>query len=206
MVFDRFKKWRKEETAGIECPLCQQKNPVDAESCSTCQYQLQKAAHQQDAIIAEADAGNLFDELLADFDNDNDEEIIDWSKMTFEIDDVTIDIQQYDDDDGVTIKGNPIFSMTVDHPEPVDGEEEEYELKPEDAPEFVTKFEIPEEELINLIRENFNLRPYGIVKMLDLLRPIYQATAAYGHFGRDDIDVTWEQIDKVEQLRDASSI
>lgn len=65
---------------------------------------------------------------------------------------------------------------------------------------------IPEEELINLIRENFNLRPYGIVKMLDLLRPIYQATAAYGHFGRDDIDVTWEQIDKAEQLRDASSI
>ena len=65
---------------------------------------------------------------------------------------------------------------------------------------------IPEEELINLIRENFNLRPYGIVKMLDLLRPIYQATAAYGHFGRDDIDVTWEQIDKAEQLRDVSSI
>ena len=65
---------------------------------------------------------------------------------------------------------------------------------------------IPEKELINLIRENFNLRPYGIVKMLDLLRPIYQATAAYGHFGRDDIDVTWEQIDKAEQLRDASSI
>jgi S-adenosylmethionine synthetase len=65
---------------------------------------------------------------------------------------------------------------------------------------------IPEEELINLIRENFNLRPYGIVKMLDLLRPIYQATAAYGHFGREDIDVTWEQIDKAEQLRDASSI
>jgi S-adenosylmethionine synthetase len=65
---------------------------------------------------------------------------------------------------------------------------------------------IPEEELINLIRENFNLRPYGIVKMLDLLRPIYQATAVYGHFGRDDIDVTWEQIDKAEQLRDASSI
>ena len=65
---------------------------------------------------------------------------------------------------------------------------------------------IPEKELINLIRENFNLRPYGIVKMLDLLRPIYQATAAYGHFGRDDIDVTWEQINKAEQLRDASSI
>ena len=65
---------------------------------------------------------------------------------------------------------------------------------------------IPEKELINLIRENFNLRPYGIVKMLDLLRPIYQATAAYGHFGRDDINVTWEQIDKAEQLRDASSI
>ena len=147
MVFDRFKKWRKEEETGIECPLCQQKNSVDAESCSTCQYQLQKAAHQQDATVAEADAGNLFDELLADIDKENEEEIIDWSKMTFEIDDVTIDIQQYGDDNGVIMKGDPILAMTVDHPEPVDEEEEDYDLKPEDAPEFVTKFEIPDEEL-----------------------------------------------------------
>ena len=62
---------------------------------------------------------------------------------------------------------------------------------------------ISEEELTVLIRENFDLRPYGILKMLDLLRPIYKATAAYGAFGREDLDLTWERTDKVDALRDA---
>jgi len=60
-------------------------------------------------------------------------------------------------------------------------------------------------ELTALIRENFDLRPYGIVKMLDLLRPIYQATAAYGHFGREDLDLSWEKTDKAEALRGAAA-
>jgi S-adenosylmethionine synthetase len=51
-----------------------------------------------------------------------------------------------------------------------------------------------------LVRENFDLRPYGIVTMLDLLRPMYQATAAYGHFGREDIDLPWEKTDRAEAL------
>ena len=54
-----------------------------------------------------------------------------------------------------------------------------------------------------LIREHFDLRPYGILKMLDLLRPIYQPTAASGHFGREDIDLSWEKTDKADALRDA---
>ncbi len=58
-------------------------------------------------------------------------------------------------------------------------------------------------ELTVLIREHFDLRPYGILKMLDLLRPIYQQTAAYGHFGREDIDVSWEKTDKAEALKGA---
>jgi len=62
---------------------------------------------------------------------------------------------------------------------------------------------ISEEELTVLIRENFDLRPYGILKMLDLLRPIYKATAAYGAFGREDLDLTWERTDKADALRDA---
>ncbi|MED5461890.1 MAG: methionine adenosyltransferase [Pseudomonadota bacterium] len=62
---------------------------------------------------------------------------------------------------------------------------------------------ISEEELTMLIRENFDLRPYGILKMLDLLRPIYKATAAYGAFGREDLDLTWERTDKADALRDA---
>lgn len=60
---------------------------------------------------------------------------------------------------------------------------------------------IEQKKLEALIRENFNLRPRGIIKMLDLLRPIYQQTAAYGHFGREDIDCPWEKTDKVDALK-----
>ncbi len=58
------------------------------------------------------------------------------------------------------------------------------------------------EELIAIIRENFDLRPAGIIKMLDLRRPIYKQTAAYGHFGRNDLDLPWEKLDKVDVLKE----
>jgi S-adenosylmethionine synthetase len=64
---------------------------------------------------------------------------------------------------------------------------------------------ISEDRLTLLIRENFDLRPYGILKMLDLIRPIYRPTAAYGHFGRDDLDLSWERTDKAEALRGAAA-
>ncbi|MDE6874712.1 MAG: methionine adenosyltransferase [Lachnospiraceae bacterium] len=57
------------------------------------------------------------------------------------------------------------------------------------------------EELIAIIRENFDLRPAGIIKALDLRRPIYKQTAAYGHFGRNDLDLPWERLDKVDVLK-----
>ena len=59
---------------------------------------------------------------------------------------------------------------------------------------------LSDEKLVNIIRENFDLRPAGIIKMLDLRRPIYKQTAAYGHFGRNDLDLPWEKLDKVEVL------
>jgi S-adenosylmethionine synthetase len=62
---------------------------------------------------------------------------------------------------------------------------------------------VSEEELTVLIRDNFDLRPYGILQMLDLIRPIYKPTAAYGHFGREDIDFSWERTDKADALRGA---
>ena len=52
-----------------------------------------------------------------------------------------------------------------------------------------------------MIRENFDLRPAGIIRMLDLRRPIYKQTAAYGHFGRTDVEFPWEKLDKVEDLK-----
>jgi len=64
---------------------------------------------------------------------------------------------------------------------------------------------LPDSRLTALIREHFDLTPYGILRMLDLVRPIYRATAAYGHFGREDLDVTWEKTDKADALASSAS-
>ncbi len=63
---------------------------------------------------------------------------------------------------------------------------------------------LSDEKLTEIVRENFDLRPAGIIKMLDLRRPIYKQTAAYGHFGRHDLDLPWEKLDKVEVLKTVS--
>ncbi len=60
---------------------------------------------------------------------------------------------------------------------------------------------LSDEKLVEIIRENFDLRPAGIIKMLDLRRPIYKQTAAYGHFGRNDLDLPWEKLDRAETLK-----
>jgi S-adenosylmethionine synthetase len=65
---------------------------------------------------------------------------------------------------------------------------------------------ISERELVNLVRANFRLTPRGIIEELNLRRPIYKATAAYGHFGRDEETFTWEKADKAEALRAAAGI
>lgn len=69
---------------------------------------------------------------------------------------------------------------------------------------FVDTFgtgKIDDEKIVDLIRQNFELRPAGIIDMLNLRRPIYKQTAAYGHFGRTDIDLPWEHTDKADVLR-----
>ncbi|MFQ9645125.1 methionine adenosyltransferase, partial [Hungatella sp.] len=60
---------------------------------------------------------------------------------------------------------------------------------------------LSDDKLVEIIRENFDLRPAGIIRMLDLRRPLYKQTAAYGHFGRNDLDLPWEKLDKVELLK-----
>ena len=60
---------------------------------------------------------------------------------------------------------------------------------------------LSDQKLTEIVRENFDLRPAGIIKMLDLRRPIYKQTAAYGHFGRNDLDLPWERLDKAEDLK-----
>ena len=65
---------------------------------------------------------------------------------------------------------------------------------------------IPDEKIAELVREHFDLRPAGIIKMLDLQRPIYSKTAAYGHFGREGPEFTWERTDKAQALRKAAGL
>lgn len=65
---------------------------------------------------------------------------------------------------------------------------------------------LPEAEIVDIIRDLFDLRPAGIIKMLDLRRPIYKQTAAYGHFGRNDLDLPWERLDMVEKIRERAGL
>jgi len=65
---------------------------------------------------------------------------------------------------------------------------------------------VPDSRLEKLVREHFDLRPYGLLNMLDLVRPIYRATSAYGHFGREEPEFTWERTDKAEMLADAAGL
>jgi len=65
---------------------------------------------------------------------------------------------------------------------------------------------VSNEKIVELIREHFELRPKGLIKMLDLIRPIYKATAAYGHFGREDLDLSWEKTDKADALKAAAGL
>ena len=74
------------------------------------------ASHQQAGNVNEEETSELFDELLSDFEEDEEEEVVDWSRTTFTMDDVTIDVKQYGKDDSVVTKQKPSFSMTVDTP------------------------------------------------------------------------------------------
>jgi S-adenosylmethionine synthetase len=60
---------------------------------------------------------------------------------------------------------------------------------------------ISNSKIVELVRQHFELRPRGLIEMLDLIRPIYRATAAYGHFGREDIELSWERTDRADALK-----
>jgi len=191
-VFDRFKFNRKPADNTIECPLCQEKNPEESEICSRCSYQLKMASHQQSSNVDKEEATELFDELLSDFEEDEEEDIVDWSRTTFTMDDVTIDVKQYGSDDSVVTKQKPSFAFTVDTPEPVVEEEyEDYELTPDDAPEFVTKFEMPEPE-----EERLEEIPK---QQVDLIKPTSESSEDVEIVSAEEIPESVE-VEKEEKL------
>jgi hypothetical protein len=104
--------------------------------------------YKQTSEIKESEKNSLFDELMNEFEEEKETEIIDWSKATFKMDDVTVDVNQYSEEDSVILSSKPNFAMAssaIELPNDYEEIEEDYELKPEDAPAFSTKFEIPDE-------------------------------------------------------------
>ncbi len=148
-MWDRIKNWKKDTMKGLVCPLCQHKNTIKAETCKSCSYQLNKPINEQISNIEESETNDLFDELMNESTDETDDQVIDWSNATFKMDDVTIDVNQYTEEEEVFLSSKPNVTMisgTIEIPNDENYEEQDYELVPSDAPSIPVKFEIPEEE------------------------------------------------------------
>ena len=146
-----FGRWRKgKDESGMTCPLCGEVSPEETIECPKCYHQLGKSIIDQKLSVSEEHSSSLFDELLSEDEDEDDGEIVDWSRHSFEIDDVAIDVSQYEEDsDSVTLSQSPNFaSIEADVPKPIrqvteELGEGEYELSSKDAPENVEKFVVP---------------------------------------------------------------
>ena len=156
-----FGRWRKgKEESGLTCPLCSEVSPEGTEECPKCYHQLGKSIIDQDESISEEVSTSIFDELLAEDEEGEDGEVVDWSKHTFEIDDVTIDVSQYEEDsDAVALSAAPNFAaIEADAPSQIpkvveELEEGQYELSISDAPKNVEKFVVPTSKEVEIIEE-----------------------------------------------------
>ncbi len=159
-----FGRWRKsKEEAGITCPLCSEVSPDGTEECPKCYHQLGKSIINQDESVSEEVSTSIFDELLAEDEDGDDGEVVDWSKHTFEIDDVTIDVSQYEEDsEAVALSAAPNFAaIEADAPSQVpkvpkvaeELEDGEYELSTSDAPKNVEKFVVPTSKEVETVEE-----------------------------------------------------
>jgi hypothetical protein len=156
-----FGRWRKaKEESGLTCPLCSEVSPEGTEECPKCYHQLGKSIIDQNESVSEEVSTSIFDELLAEDEEGDDGEVVDWSKHTFEIDDVTIDVSQYEEDsDAVALSAAPNFAaIEADAPSQIpkvaeELEEGQYELSVSDAPKNVEKFVVPTSKDVQTIEE-----------------------------------------------------
>jgi hypothetical protein len=156
-----FGRWRKaKEESGLTCPLCSEVSPEGTEECPKCYHQLGKSIIDQAESVSEEVSTSIFDELLAEDEEGDDGEVVDWSKHTFEIDDVTIDVSQYEEDsDAVALSAAPNFAaIEADAPSQIpkvaeELEEGQYELSVSDAPKNVEKFVVPTSKDVQIIEE-----------------------------------------------------
>ena len=193
-MWDRFKKWKKDSSEKNICPLCQYNNNPKSETCASCSYQLNKPNFQQTSNLEESETNNLFNELMNEFDEEKETEVIDWSKATFKMDDVTVNVNQYTEEESVVLGSKPNFAMASNTIQlPSEEEEiEDYQLKPEDAPAFSTKFEIPEEEIEELEEPNND--------KIELIQP---TSGTPDNVQITDAQNISEEIDEIEILQPA---
>lgn len=156
-----FGRWRKtKEEAGLTCPLCGEVSPEETVECPKCYHQLGKSLLEQNDGVGEEVSSSLFDELLSDDEDDGEDEVVDWSKHTFEIDDVTIDVSQYEEgSESVALSAAPNFAAIEDDTPTAARQRKEnlddgeYELTIKDAPKDVEKFVVPDSKPVEEIEE-----------------------------------------------------
>ena len=142
MVFDKFKPWRKEQSQGVICPSCQHSNQESTTVCTRCYYQLDRPSFKQTSGLGDDESSDLLDELVSEIEKQENEDER-WVAPSFSMDDVTVDVAQYEDNDHIILNQQPDFTSITNPPPPME-EEEEYELSSEDSPQFIKKFEVPE--------------------------------------------------------------
>ena len=186
MVIDRFKSWRKQKEEGVECPLCGMNSPEGTAECPRCYYQLERGILEQEDQQVNEQADGLFDELNSDeVEQEEEEELVDWTAHSFDVDDVTIEVSQYDDSDIVNIDAAPGFATygkqpeLADHPEPTDEDPTDWELHPEDAPEDVERFVVPKQQEVQPEEDIIDFK-------VDLVVPLLPKHAAGGEDVDDD--------------------
>ena len=153
MVFDKFKSWRKDIIRGTICPSCQHENQSGTKICTRCYYQIEVPSFLQESGMNDEQASDLLDLLASEIEeeNHNHEEA---KPASFSMDDLVVEVSQYGDDDSVEVEQNPSFDSimsTVDTKE-----EEEYQLTEDDIPQFIKKFEVPEENKEDPVEESEN--------------------------------------------------
>lgn len=197
-----FGRKRKKQVDGQICPLCQLLNAEEAESCSRCYYEFTVAAHRQTVSeITEKESGDLFDALLQEEEDEeedaNDSPLVDWTKHAFSMDDMTVEVSQYDDDGQVEVDQSVSMEHQFDAPQQVarvknqEVEDEEYVLTAADAPKNVTKFDVGEGPDLAFKEEEYSAPVVKLVEMTESadIEPVQSASAIPDDMENDSIAV-----------------
>ena len=195
-----FGRKRKKQAEGQICPLCQLVNAEEADSCSRCYYEFTVAAHRQTVSeISEQESGDLFDELLKEEEEDtSDNPLVDWTGHSFSMNDMTVEVSQYDDEGLVEVDQTVSMEHQFDAPQQVARvkgheleEEEEYVLTASDAPTNVTKFDAGDGPDLEFEEEVYSAPVVKLVEMTESadIEPVQSASVITDEMENDTSEI-----------------